>query len=155
MVNIKLLKDMFLRSENTMAVRVKLRISRRDKNISETLIVLVNGGAESEEPVIAVTPDTALKLGFSLNDFELVEVELASGKTHNLISKEKVILELLDEKGRVLSTTYAYLTVDDNLTEPLITDAAIDELGIQVISFKKGLWRHLNDPTNVVRKSAK
>jgi hypothetical protein len=46
----------------------------------------------------------------------------------------------------VLSHTYAYLVIDENLNEPLITDATIDELGITVISFKKGLWRHVNDP---------
>ncbi len=137
-----------------MAVRVKVRIVRENNGKSSELIVLVNGGAESEEPVIVVTPKEAEALGFTINDFELIEVELASGKTHNLISKEKVRVELLDEKGRVLSSTYAYLAVDEDLTEPLITDATIDELGIQVISFKKGLWRHINDPPNVIRESA-
>jgi hypothetical protein len=47
------------------------------------------------------------------------------------------------------------VAVDENLTEPLMTDATIDELGIQVISFRRGLWRHTNDPPNTVRKSAK
>ena len=46
---------------------------------------------------------------------ELVEVELASGITHNLISKRKVILELLDDKGDVLSLTEAYVAIDDDL----------------------------------------
>ena len=104
---------------------------------SKEVIVLVNSGAESEEPVVAVDPETASTLGFTIKDFELVEVELASGKTHNLISKEKVKIELLDRKGNKLSQTYAYITVDENLTEPLITDATIDELGIQIIKFKK------------------
>ncbi|AAL62832.1 conserved within P. aerophilum [Pyrobaculum aerophilum str. IM2] len=94
------------------------------------------------------------RLGFSNNDFELIEVELASGATHSLISKERVRVELLDEGDRPLSWTYAYLAVDENLTEPLITDATIDELGIQVVSFRRGLWRHINDPPGVVRKSA-
>jgi len=47
-----------------------------------------------------------------------------------------------------------YITVDENLTEPLMTDITIDELGIQVISFGRGLWRHINDPPNIVRRSA-
>ena len=50
---------------------------------------------------------------------------------------------------------HVYVAVDENLTEPLMTDATIDELGIQVISFRRGLWRHTNDPPNTVRKSAK
>jgi len=137
-----------------LAVRVRLRIVREGSGRSWELIALVNGGAESEEPVVVVDPEVAESLGFSINDFELIEVELASGKTHNLISKEKVRVELLDDEGNALSSTRAYLAVDENLTEPLITDATIDELGIQVISFKKGLWRHVNDPPDTVRESA-
>ncbi|MEM1568947.1 MAG: hypothetical protein QXI84_10740 [Thermofilaceae archaeon] len=137
-----------------MAVRVRVRVLNERTGKAEELVVLVNGGAESEEPVLAVDPETAERLGFSNNDFELIEVELASGATHSLISKERVRVELLDEGDRPLSWTYAYLAVDENLTEPLITDATIDELGIQVVSFRRGLWRHINDPPGVVRKSA-
>jgi len=133
-------------------VRVRVRVSRGGR--SRTVVVLVNGGAESEEPVIALRPEDAEDLGIPLNNFDVIEVELASGKTHNLISRDKVKVELLDEQGNVLSCTYAYLVIDENLNEPLITDATIDELGIAVISFKKGLWRHINDPPNTIRYSA-
>jgi hypothetical protein len=122
--------------------------------MSRIVVVLVNGGAESEEPVIALRPEDIEDLGIPLNNFDVVEVELASGKTYNLISRDKVKVELLDEQGNVLSYTYAYLVIDENLNEPLITDATIDELGITVISFKKGLWRHINDPPNTIRYSA-
>ena len=134
-----------------MVVRVKIKITREHTGKSKEVIVLVNSGAESEESVVAVDPETASTLGFTIKDFELVE--LASGKTHNLISKEKVKIELLDKEGNKLSQTYAYITVDENLTEPLITDATIDELGIQIIKFKKGLWKHINDPPHVIRQS--
>jgi hypothetical protein len=119
----------------------------------KALTVLVNGGAESEEPVIVVKPEDAKDLGFTPEDFDIIEVELASGITQNLISREKVKLELLGEEGRVLASTYAYLAVDEELIEPLITDATIDELGIIVLSFKKGLWRHISDPPDTVRRS--
>ena len=135
-----------------MVVRVRVRVLWGGK--SRTVVVLVNGDAESDEPVIALRPEDVEDLGIPLNSFDVIEVELASGKTHNLISRDKVKVELLDEQGNVLSYTYAYLVIDENLNEPLITDATIDELGIQVISFKKGLWRHVNDPPNTVRHSA-
>uniref|UniRef100_A0A7J2U4A7 Uncharacterized protein n=1 Tax=Ignisphaera aggregans TaxID=334771 RepID=A0A7J2U4A7_9CREN len=70
------------------------------------------------------------------------------------MSRDKVKVELLDERGNTLSYTYAYLVVDEGLTEPLITDATIDELGIQVVSFRRGLWRHRNDPPDMFRSSA-
>ncbi|PVU72012.1 hypothetical protein DDW08_03275 [Vulcanisaeta sp. SCGC AB-777_J10] len=116
--------------------------------------MLVNGGAESEVPVIAVTPSIARDIGLSIDDMDLIEVELASGVTHNYISRNTVLAQLLDDVGRVLSQARVYIAVDENLTEPLMTDITIDELGIQVISFSRGLWRHVNDPPNVVHKSA-
>jgi len=136
-----------------MVVRVKLRIVNERNSVSKELVVLVNGGAESEEPVVVITPSDARDIGLETCNFELIEVELASGKTYSLISKEKMRIELVDEEGRTISSTYAYIVIDENLTEPLITDATIDELGIMVISFKKGLWRHINDPPTVIRKS--
>ena len=116
--------------------------------------MLVNGGAESEVPVIAVTPSIARDIGLNIDDMDLIEVELASGVTHNYISRNTVLAQLLDDVGRVLSQARVYIAVDENLTESLMTDITIDELGIQVISFSRGLWRHVNDPPNVVRKSA-
>jgi len=124
-----------------LAVRVRVRVSWGSR--AKTVVALVNSGAESEEPVIVLRPEDAEELGLPLKDFDIVEVELASGRTHGLISK-----------GNALSSTPAYLVVDEGLTEPLITDATIDELGIVVASFKRGLWRHVNDPPNIVRQSA-
>ncbi len=55
-----------------------MRISRGNK--SKVLVVLVNGGAESEEPVIALRPEEAEELDLSIDNFDLIEVELASGR---------------------------------------------------------------------------
>ena len=137
-----------------MVVRVRIRIVNRGTGKDRVLRVLVNGGAESYEPVIVVDKSIAEELGLSLEVMDIVEVELASTVTHNYISREKYLVELLDDKGRVLSSVYAYIAVDPHLIEPLITDATIDELGIVVVSFKKGLWRHSSDPPSTVRESA-
>ena len=136
-----------------MVVRVKVRLSR-GSNVKE-LAVLVNSGAESEEPTVVVDKDVAELLGFNLDDLDVVEVELASGKTHSFISRDKARLELLSDEGRVLSAVDVYVVIDEMLNEPLITDSTIDALGIQVVSFKKGLWRHANDPPILIRESAK
>jgi hypothetical protein len=125
-----------------MAVRVRIT----DGGRSVVVKVLVNGGAESDEPLVVVDPDIASKLGISGE-------ELASGTTHSYITRRKYLVELLDD-NITLSSTHAYIAIDPYLTEPLITDATIDELGIQVISFKRGLWRHLNDPIDKTRRSA-
>ncbi len=136
-----------------MVVRVNVKIVNEDKNRECIVTVLVNSGAESEDPVIVIDSEIAKRLEIDFNDLELIEVELASGKTHNYISRKKYRLELIDEYGHTLSHTYAYIAIDDELSEPLITDVTIDELGIQIIRFKEGLWRHVNDPIDKVRKS--
>jgi hypothetical protein len=134
-----------------MVVRVRIKITDGGKSI--VIKVLVNGGAESDEPLVVVDPNIASKLGVFNEELDVIEVELASGTTHNYITRRKYLVELLDD-STTLSSTYAYIAVDPYLTEPLITDATIDELGIQVISFKRGLWRHVRDPIDKIRRSA-
>lgn len=138
-----------------MAVRVKLRVRGRDDKYVE-LVVLVNGGAESPRPLIALDPETAAKICFKgSEDAERYEgIEVSSIREASLYP-QAVMLELLDEEGSVLSAVTADLAVEDGLTEPLITDVTIDALGIEVISFGKGLWRHARDPPGMVRRSAR
>jgi len=64
-----------------------------------------------------------------------------------------VELELLGEHDESLSRVVADLVVQKGLIEPLMTDITIDELGIQVISFSKGLWRFRGDSPDKVRRS--
>ena len=66
-------------------------------------------------------------VGLNLGDMDLIEVEPVSGVTHNYISRNTVLAQLLDDVGRVLSQARVYIAVDENLTEPLMTDITIDE----------------------------
>ena len=74
-----------------------------------------------------------------------------STKIVNVI-ENAVVLELT-YNNETLSRIEADLVIHTGLEEPLITDVTIDELGIQVISFSKGLWKHINDPPNKIRRS--
>lgn len=49
-----------------MAVRVRIKVTWKNK--AKTFIVLVNGGAESDEPVIVLRPEDAEELGLLLNN---------------------------------------------------------------------------------------
>jgi hypothetical protein len=53
-----------------MAVRV--RITGGGKSV--VVKVLVNGGAESDEPLVVVDPDIASKLGISGEELDMIEV---------------------------------------------------------------------------------
>jgi len=101
--------------------------------------------------VVVVDDRIAKEIDVDLNELKLLEVEQASTITYCYITSTKFLIELLDEENKAISSTYAYIAIEHNLIEPLITDATIDELGIVVISFKKGLWKHITDPPNKVR----
>jgi len=135
-----------------MVVYVRLRV-KSAIGISKELVVLVNGGAHSERPVIVVDENIGRELGFSSG--EVCEVATVDSRRNVYVVKDFVELELLGEKQEVLSKIRADLVVHPGLEEPLITDSTIDMLGIKVESFYKGLWRHVNDPQAKVRRSAK
>ena len=137
-----------------MVVRVRLRIRSLDTGRSTELRVLVNSGAESERPLVAVTPNVAEKLGlWSPREVHLAEVEQAVGVSEVYIIPQSVKISLITEEGEELSEVPADLAVQEGLWESFITDATIDALGIQVVKFKEGLWRHVNDPPGLVRES--
>jgi len=136
-------------------VRVRVKIRSKDTGRTVVVRVLVNSGAESERPLVAVTLDVAERLGlWPPVEAQLAEVEQAIGISEVYIIPQSVELALIGEGGEKLSEVSADLAVQEGLWEPLITDATIDALGIQVISFKRGLWRHVNDPSDKVRESA-
>jgi len=134
-------------------VRVRLRVRPVRGGPLEELTVLVNGGAHSPRPVLVVDEETAGKLNYRGEQGEVVEASVADSKREVYLIKDAVELTLIDG-GEELSKLKAHLVIHPGLEEPIITDATIDELGITVLSFSKGLWRHVNDPPNKVRRSA-
>jgi hypothetical protein len=139
-----------------LAVRVRLRVRSKRNGRSVDLIVLANGGAESTRPCIVVDEDIARNLGlWPSGDFKVHGVEEVSSISEAYVMEGSVELELLGERDEPLSSVVADLVVQKGLMEPLITDITIDELGIQVVSFGKGLWRHRDDPPDKVRQSAR
>jgi len=136
-------------------VRVKIRFLPTGR-VVET-VALVNSGAESERPSVIVSEIEARHLGIESPEAygaALYLVEEATARSFAYVIREGAVLELLGEEGEVLSSVAADLAVQPGVAEPLLTDAAIDELGIQPVSFSKGLWRHVNDPPGKVRSSA-
>ena len=137
-----------------LAVRVRVRVKSRSSGKSIVVRVLANGGAESPKPCIVVSEDIAESLGlWPTNNFKVHQVEEASSVGEVYVIEGAVELELLGEHDESLSRVVADLVVQKGLIEPLITDITIDELGIQVISFSKGLWRFRDDPPDKVRRS--
>jgi len=134
-----------------MVVHVRLKVKSNRGSLKD-LIVLVNGGAHSPEPVLVVDEKLARELGYESG--QPVEASIADTTREVYLVRNAVQITLLGEEDEELSKIKAHLVIHPNLEEPLITDTTIDEVGIQVISFGKGLWKHVKDPPNKVRKSA-
>ncbi len=134
-----------------MVVHVRLRVRSRKGKVKE-LVVLVNGGAHSPEPVLVVDEETARELGYE-KEGRMVEASVADATRKVYLVENALELTLMGEEEE-LSKISAHLVIHPNLEEPLITDTTIDEMGIQVIRFSEGLWRHIKDPPKRVRKSA-
>ena len=134
-----------------MVVHVKLRV--KAGNTAREYVVLANGGASSPEPVLVVDENIARELGYLTG--EAAEALVADAKRKVYLVRNALEISLLGEEGEELSRVQAHLVIHPGLEEPLITDITIDMLGIMILSFSKGLWKHVNDPQSKIRKTAK
>ena len=132
-------------------MHVRLRVEAVSGAVRE-LVVLVNGGAHSPEPVLVIDEVLADELG--LRGGEVVEVSTADASRRARLLRDAAEVALLGGSGEELAKLKIHVVVHPGLEEPIITDSTIDALGIQVVSFSKGLWRHASDPPGVVRESA-
>jgi len=85
---------------------------------------------------------------------EIFEAVEASQVRYVYVVPDAVEVEFLGDEGKTLSKVVADVAVEERITGPLITDVTIDALGIQVVSFGKGLWRHVDGPKGKIRSSA-
>jgi len=135
-----------------MGVRVKIRIRVGSREI--ITIALVNSGFESTEPDIAIPVNVAESLGiWPPREFELEEATTAGGIAQLYVLRNVAEVSLILNSKEV-SKKGCNLLINPHIDEVLLSDYMIDELGIIVVSFRKGLWRHVSDPENKVRESA-
>jgi len=133
-----------------MGVRVRIRLEVGDRAVEAP--ALLNSGFESDGPDIVVPLEVAEALGlWPPTEFQLEEVETAGGDIRLFSFPGRGRLRLL------LGTDYepeitCNILVNPHIDEVLLSDYVIDELGIVVVSFRRGLWRHKEDPEDLVRE---
>jgi hypothetical protein len=69
-----------------LVIQVKVRVSYRD--IPRITVVLVNDGTKSDGSVIVLRPIDIEFLSIPLDNFDVIVVELVSGRKHNLIESK-------------------------------------------------------------------
>lgn len=136
-----------------MGVRVKVRIEILDKSIDTS--ALVNSGFETDSPQIIVPMKLFTKLNIDLDKLGrhiTLEYDTAGGPIamHVYPGSCKVRVE---EKDRSSSWVKSDLVISPIEKEVIISDALIEELGIVILSPRRGFWRFIDDPPEKIRFS--
>ncbi len=131
-------------------IRVKLTSIKSRKTIYSP--ALLNTGFTSEELDIHIPRDIALELGIwpPPKDSSLEILETAGGETLSYSIPEAVELTVIEE-DKVSKTIRCNVLVSLQEKEVLLSDAVIEELEIEILSPKTGLWKFRDDTR--IRKS--
>ncbi|HIQ03663.1 MAG TPA: hypothetical protein EYH40_04505 [Desulfurococcales archaeon] len=132
-----------------MVVRVVVEIKRGDKVIESS--ALVNSGYEAEEPELHIPIALARTLGFNLESlrgerYRVVGAEVTTYILGNVLVRVKTedrSTEWINAKAVTVPGEY----------EVILSDALTEQLGIEIVKPKKGLWRFSGETKT--RESAK
>lgn len=125
-----------------MGVRVKVRISTKG-SLSVEANALLNTGFESDVPEVIVPTRVAEALDIwprLPNGTAIKAFETAGGTIRMPLIREAVEIEVVT-KDRVTKPVKCSLAISEVESEVLLSDRAIDEFGIIIISPGKGVWR--------------
>ena len=121
-----------------MGVRVKIKLEAVTGR-STYVVALLNSGAESERPSIALSTREAKELGLEALNAETAYSEEATTSVEVKLYRNAVKGTVVDGNEELTSTVLD-VVVAEGLTEPLLSDSAIDALNIEILSFSRGLW---------------
>jgi len=120
--------------------RVDLHLRRPDGTVLATA-ALLNGGFEAESPHVLL-PRRAYAHLYSTEPAgtRADEVQTAGGASAVLVLADPVDA-WVDAGDRAGPVAPVHVIVSDAETEVLVSDAAIDALGIEIKSHGRGVWR--------------
>ncbi len=122
-------------------MRVKIRI--RYKGISITTVALVNSGYESEIPEIHLPIPLARKLGFLLEHLKAERYRVVGSETTTYILGHVEVKAVTEDRESEWVKARA-VSVPGEM-EVLLSDALIEELGINIVKPKSGLWKFMGE----------
>lgn len=138
-----------------MGVRVKIRVSLG--RIHAETVALANSGFETETPQLLVPYAFLSKINVDLPSLGRplsVEYDTAGGSIAMSVYPRACRVSVVEE-DKTTSEVETDLVVSPVEREALMSDALMEELGIVILSPKRGLWRLVDDPLEKVRNSYK
>ena len=125
--------------------RVRLLLRPRDGGSELTCAALVNTGFTSDTPDLAVPPSLAERLGhWPPREALLVQLETGGGLAEGYLVPQAVAVRVATD-DRCSREVVANLLVDPHIGEALISDCLAEELGIQVLYPRRGLWKFADE----------
>lgn len=121
-----------------MAVRVRLRIKKSEREILTT--ALVNTGFESDEPQLIIPLRLAEALGLTSGRASIEEFSVAGGGAVSGYRLEEPVEIELALEDRPPVAMRVPVTVLPRETEAIISDRLASELGIVVLDPWRGFW---------------
>ncbi len=133
-------------------MRLLLRLKRVNANNEVLTKALVNTGFVSEDPEVALPIAIAEKLGLWPRPSEAINasVDTGGGSVEVYVVPRSLIVNVITE-DRISDPVIANALVDPYIDEVLINDALTEELRIEILSPRSGLWRFSGEST--VRRS--
>lgn len=124
-----------------MGVRVKVRVRYGENDV--VTVALINSGYESEMPEIHIPIPLARKLGLSLERLRAERYRVVGAETTTYIL-DYVEVKVVTE-DRESSWVRARAVSVPGEPEVLLSDALIEELGINIVKPKSGLWKFIDE----------
>lgn len=148
---------MLLRSVGVMVVRVKLRIRLTSSGREVVTSAVANAGFESDEPEVIVPTRVARELGVYPvlpANATVDRYVVAGGRVVRVyrLPKELTNVSVVTE-DREVGPVSVVLTIMPGEEDVLLSDKAIDLLGIVLVKPGQGLWKFIDDPPDKLRKS--
>ncbi|OYT40355.1 MAG: hypothetical protein B6U89_02465 [Desulfurococcales archaeon ex4484_58] len=138
-----------------MGVRVKIKVNMLNKEI-ET-IALANSGFETDTPQLLVPKNFLVLNEINLDNLGkpvIMEYDTAGGSIAMYVYPRSCRVRVV-EPDTVSREVIVDLVISPIEREVVMSDALIEELGIILLSPRKGLWRFVNDPVDKIRESYK
>ncbi|WP_232203776.1 hypothetical protein [Caldivirga maquilingensis] len=134
-------------------MRLLLRLRRVNTN-NETLVkAIVNTGFISDDPEIALPIVVAERLGLWPRPSEAINASLdtGGGSVEVYVVPRSLIVNVITE-DKISDSIIANALIDPYIDETLINDALTEELRIEILSPRSGLWRFSGEA--IIRRSA-
>ena len=125
-----------------MPVRVRVKLESLRSNNSLVVSALLNTGFTSDELDIHLPRDVAEKLNLwpPPNDASLEVLDTAGGEVLSYLIPRAVKLTVIEE-DRTSKSIVCNALISLHEREVLLSDAVIEELEIEILSPKTGLWK--------------